>query len=198
MKNYQILNKTTIALVLFGLAIMFIGSFSYRLSNPSLVKVISERASGSSSFGNQGKMNTGMTPDMMAHISELMTKLRENPESFEVRIELAEHFMEVQDWTSAALHLQRALLIRPDDVATMYNLGVIHYQQDQFAESAKLFEQILNTEEDPSAMFNLGILYYQNLNRQDEGKALFAKVAGMQNADQDLRERAKAILESLK
>ena len=47
-------------------------------------------------------------------------------------------------------------------------------------------------------MFNLGILYAQHLNKTEEAKGLFAKVASMDSAPQDIKNTAKEILESLK
>lgn len=198
LKNQHLLPKMTIAIVVLGLAAMFFGSFSYRLSNPSLVKRIAEQPPRASDFGNQGGMNTGMTPELMGHIGELMGKLAENPENFDVRIELAEHFMEVNDWKSASVHLERALTIKPDSVTANYMMGVAQYSRGDFAGSAKSFERIVALEEDPSAMFNLGILYAQHLNKVEEAKELFTKIAGMSGIEPGLQAQAKEALEILK
>ena len=198
LRNPHLLSKLTIALVVFGLGAMFIGSFSYRLSNPSLVKRIGGQSPRTSDFGNQGGMNTGMTPELMSHIGELMGKLSQDPNNFETRVELAEHFMEVSDWKSASVHLARALEVKPDSSAANYMMGVAQYSQGDFPAAAAAFEKILSIEEDPSAMFNLGILYAQHLDRVDEAKTLFAKVASMQGIDADLTARAKEAVERLK
>lgn len=196
-RNASLLSKVTIALVVFGLAAMFFGSFSYRLSNPSLIKRIGNQQPRTSDFGNQGGMNTGMTQEMMSHISELMGKLSADPENFEVRRELAEHFMEAGDWTSAVVHLKRALAAKPDDVAANYFMGVAQYSLGNFTESAAAFEHLLTVEQDPSAMFNLGILYAQHLNKTEEAKELFRKVGAMESTPQDVKDKVKEILNSL-
>lgn len=199
LKNQHFLPKLTIALVVLGLGAMFIGSFSYRLSNPSLVKRIGVQSPRDSDFGNQqGGMNTGMTQELMSHIGELMSKLSQNPEDFDVRLELAEHFMEVGDWKSASVHLTRAVALKPDSVPANYFMGVAQYSQGNFAESAKAFEQLLSIESDPSAMFNLGILYAQHLNKSAEAKELFAKVAALPDTPADVKAKAQEILNSLK
>lgn len=193
----QGLAKLTIALVIFGLGAMFLGSFSYRLSNPSLVKRIGGQSPRTSDFGNQEGMNTGMTPELMSHIGELMGKLSQNPDDLAVRIELAEHFMEVNDWKSASVHLERALKINPESSTANYMLGVAWYGQGDFAASAEAFERLLGLERDPSAMFNLGILYAQHLNRQAEAKELFKEVAAMNGLDADLKAKADEALQRL-
>lgn len=197
-KNKNLLPKLTIALVIAGLGAMFIGSFNYRLSNPSLVKRIVNETPRTSDFGNQGGMNTGMTQELMGHISELMSKLGQDPNNFEVRMELANHFMEVGDWKSAGVHLKRALEIKPDDPAANYYLGVANYSEGKFADSATAFEKLLTLEQDPSAMFNLGILYAQHLGKPNEAKELFSKVAAMDGIDPEIKERARGILDTLK
>ncbi len=197
MNNTFTLNKTTIAVVFLALGLMFVASFSYRLSNPSLIKRVTERQTNETNFGTQG-MNTGMTQELMAHIGELMSKLGQDPNNFEVRVELAEHFMEAQDWASAEVHLAKALAVKPDDVAANYSLGVVQYQQGKFAESAATFEKVVSFDEDSSAKFNLAILYYQHLGKKDEAVALFKSIASSEASDPELKSRATAILDSLK
>lgn len=194
LRNQHILPKLTIAFVVLGLAAMFFGSFSYRLSNPSLVKRIGAQAPRTSDFGNQGGMNTGMTPELMSHIGELMGKLAQNPDDFQTRVELAEHFMEVNDWKSALVHLERAAAINPESPSVYYMMGVAQYGQDDFVNSAKSFERIVELEQDPSAMFNLGILYAQHLGKTEEAKALFNRIAAMDKIDSGLKDKAKEAL----
>lgn len=198
LRNPQLLSKLTIALVVLGLGSMFIGSFSYRLSNPSLVKRIGGQTPRTSDFGNQGGMNTGMTPELMSHIGELMGKLSADPDNFETRLELAEHFMEVSDWKSASVHLTRAIEVNPESITANYMMGVAQYSQQDFAASAKAFEKIISIEADPSAMFNLGILYAQHLGKPAEGKAMFEKVVGMSGIEPELKSRAADALERMK
>lgn len=197
-KNSNLLAQLTIALVVIGLAAMFFGSFSYRLSNPSLVKRIGNQQPKNSDFGNQGGMGTGMTQEMMGHIGELMGKLAEDPNNFEVRRELAEHFMDVSDWSSAIVHLKRALEINPNDVAANYFMGVSQYNLGNFPESATAFEHLLTVEQDPAAMYNLSVIYAQHLNRLDEAKELLRKVSEMDTASPEMKKNVKEILESLK
>jgi tetratricopeptide (TPR) repeat protein len=195
--NATRLSRFVILLVFAGLTAMFAASFAYRLSNPSLVRRVTERERASPSFGEQG-MASGLTEELMGRIAALMGKLREEPENFQIRLELAEHFMEAKDWVSASLHLHKALKLKPEDQAVLYNLGVLQYEQGLFAESAGSFERLLSKFQDPGASFNLAVLYHQQLGREGEAKAIFAEIAASEQAEPELRARAKNILETLK
>ncbi|MDR2050849.1 MAG: tetratricopeptide repeat protein [Deltaproteobacteria bacterium] len=192
----RLVNKAAIALLTLGLAAMFIASFSYRLGNPSLHKSVSEKQANQPNFGGRG-MDSGMTRDSMERIAGLMAKLREKPDDFDTRMQLAEAFREVGDATGSAAHLQKALAIRPDSAEGHYNLGIMLYELGEYEESARSFERVLELEEDLSAMFNLAIVYHQQLEKTEEARGLFSRIAAAAGAPPDLRERARAILESL-
>jgi tetratricopeptide (TPR) repeat protein len=195
--NTHIFSRFVIVLMFAGLAAMFTASFAYRLNNPSLVRKVTERERSSPTFGEQG-MASGLTEELMGRISALMGKLREEPENFQTRLELAEHFMEAKDWASASLHLQKALQLQPEDQAALYNLGVLQYEQGFFAESAASFERLLAKFPNPGAAFNLAILYHQHLGREGDAEAIFSEIAASEQAEPELRARAKNILETLK
>jgi Flp pilus assembly protein TadD len=193
--SYPLVNKAAIALLTLGLAAMFIASFSYRLGNPSLHKSLSEKQAGQPSFGGRG-MDSGMSRENMERIAGLMAKLRENPNDFDTRMQLAEAFRSAGDAASSAAHLQKALILRPDNAEGHYNLGITLYELGDYEESARNFERVLELEEDLSAMFNLAIVYHQQLEKTAEARELFARIAASPGAAPDLRERARAILES--
>ena len=189
--------RLILPLLILGLAAMFVGSISYRLGDPVLIKHVAVRGAGQFEEApfhgpEAGGFSPG-SPEFMARISDLMTILKEEPDSFETRMELAHLFMEAHDAESAATHLQRALDLRPDSQVAHHNMGILLYELDRFEESALSFEQALALEEAPGTMFGLGLIYLRHLGKETEGLELLERAAAM--GDPELRERSRAVLE---
>ncbi|MDR2504076.1 MAG: tetratricopeptide repeat protein [Deltaproteobacteria bacterium] len=187
------INRFVLLLVFSGLVLMFVASFSYRLSNPSLFKSIAENRSGRGSQSGQS-MGQGMDPKLMEQVGELMAKLKENPNHFETRMALAELFATAQDPASAAVHLQKAVSIKPDDAQAHFNLGVVRHDLEQFAEAAAGYERSLSLEESPITMYYLATVYFEHLNKRAEARKLFERVAANAESPDFLRERARLAL----
>lgn len=188
--------------VALGIAAMFIASFGYRLNNPSLIKsVAGSTGEGPESRerGNMGsRMGAGLSGENMERISALMSRLRDNPDDFDTRLELAYIFMDAGDSASSATHLSRAVSLRPDSAEAQYSLGIALHDQGRFEESARAFERVLELGEDFSAMFNLAVLYHRELGQSGKAAELLRRVAAAGGAPPDLRSRAGELLDSLK
>lgn len=198
MQFQPLTNKIVLGLIFFGLLAMFAGSFLYRMDNPTLVKQIGQSRTNqnSSDFGDQNGMNTGMNPEMMAHISELMGKLREDPNSYPVRVELATHFMEAEDWGSASSHLLKAKAINPEETEADYYLGICYYNLNEFAKAAESFEAVLSKTKEHHAQLNLALLYRKHLNQVEKSDALLKDIINSPDAEQELKTMAKQALDT--
>ena len=199
--------RLILPLLFLGLAAMLIGFFTYRVNNPTLIKQVEVRrapeapaqAAHSDDCAVCNEDHGGMGgvmihPELMSRISDLMVKLTENPDDFDVRMELAEAFMEAGDPTSASLHLQRAVELRPENYLAHYYLGIMFYALHRYEEAVQRFEQALSLEEDPHIMFNLALLYLQHTDREAEALALLKHAAASDYPE--LQERAKLVLEN--
>jgi tetratricopeptide (TPR) repeat protein len=198
------LSRKAILPVLFlGLAAMLIGFFSYRLTNPTLIKQVEIRAPqmpeaaalpDSGMSGGMASMGSIMNhPELLPRISELMLKLSEDPDNFDTRMELAEVFMQARDPAAAAQHLQRAVELQPENYIAHYYLGIMFYALQRYEEAVQSFEQALTLEEDPYVMFNLALLYLQYTDREAEALALLERTAAY-DEDPELQESSRRIL----
>lgn len=181
------LNRVVLAIVGLGLLAMFAGSFAYRLNHPSLVKRsgVQEQREGqtSASFGEGMQMPT----EAMQHIAELMTKLKENPNSYELRIELAEHFIEISNWKGAIPHLEKARELKPDELQPYLYLGFCHFSAGEYETAAEYYVQAVELSGDANAKVNLAYIYKNFLDRGQEADAIFDEVVNDPNAEAELR-----------
>ena len=183
-------------LLFLGLAAMFVSSTGYFLSGPSLIKKNINKTPvqpGSAAAPDAG-MGGAMNADFMERISDLMGKLKENPNDFDTRMELAEMFMMAKEVSGATVHLQKAVELRPDSQEAHHKLGAILYGLERYEESARSLEKALALEEDAGCLFNLGMIYIQHLDKAAEGRALLERAAAAPDASPDLLNHVKDIL----
>ena len=197
--------RLIIPVLFFGLAAMLIGFVSYRVNNPVLIKHVAIRApeppeqiasigSGVDDCPDCGvDHDSGSRSELMPKITELMVKLQESPEDFDIRMELAEAFMQAHDPAGAAQHLQKAVELRPENYLAHYYLGIMFYALHRYEEAVQRFEHALTLEEDPHIMFNLALLYLRHTDREAEALAILERTAA--SDDPDLQERSKLVLE---
>jgi lipoprotein NlpI len=175
--------RRTLVLVLAAvLAVLFVTSFWYRMEHPSLrVEMRTER---------QAPPGMGQGMDMN-RVQELMARMGEKPEDVPTLLELADLFMGMEAWDRAALFLERAGKIAPEDPRVLRGLGMVHFEKKEFDKAAAAFAKILEREpQDPTTHYNLGIVLKHYLNRKAEADAHFKAVMGNAAADQELRQEA--------
>ncbi|MDR2891811.1 MAG: tetratricopeptide repeat protein [Deltaproteobacteria bacterium] len=184
--NSGLLGRVVLALMFASLLGMFAASFAYRHSNPSLVKHLNAVSESSSESEEAAEAQA------MQHIGELMGKLKENPESYDLRMELAGHFMESNQWPNAVAHLEKAVEIRPDSLPAHMHLGYARFSLQEYEAAAQSYERAVELSGDANAKVNLAFIYKNHLNRQQEADALFDAVINS-DANEQAREMAKAI-----
>jgi len=202
--------RLILPVLFFGLAAMLIGFVTYRVTHPTLIKLVEIRSgspqqtapgsgddcddpthdhSGGSGAGHAMSAN----PELVAKIGELMIALQEKPGDFTVRMELAEAFMQVNDPAAAALHLQKAVEIESENAVAHYYLGIMFYALHRYDEAVQHFEKSLSLEENPYVMFNLALILLQHTDREAEALALLERT--VVSDEPELREGSRMILE---
>lgn len=171
--------KIVVAVLGFGLLILFIGSFIYRLQNPSLTI--------------QAKQSESCPA--MDNIAELMARLDSQPDHLPTLMALGDQFMRVESWGRAEIFWKLALAVDPLQDRALNGLGVTYYNQDQFAESAEQFQQIVAMQPDNHrAHFNLGTLYKHYLDDAGKARLHFERVLELNPADAELIARIQGEL----
>lgn len=150
--------------------------------------------------------NAGQTPDasmpefamseeLAGEVTELMTKLKDNPNDGETLTALGDTFLRAKDWNRAEVFLTRASLSRPSDIKPRYMLGIAQYQQGKLAEAVSTFEDLLRINEDPTTLYNLAIIYKYQLKNSDKAEELLKKAVASPDADEDVKEKAQKELQ---
>lgn len=191
--NRLIARRLTLALLLAALVLMFLASFAYRLSHPSLIKLESRQDEGGSEQAAAGL--SGPSADSMRHIAELMSRLSADPESYDLRLELAEHFMDGSDWKSATALLLKAAELRPQEAQPHLYLGYCLFNQEDYRGAAGHYEQALALEYDATAKVNLAFIYKNYLNLAGPAGRLFDEVIADPATDEELRQIARDLKE---
>ena len=181
MKHPNTAAKIFIAALLVGFAAMLITSGVYRTSHPSLTKFVQTRADGS------GEAKT----DNSAHIADLMGKLKTDPNNVKLLEEIAQHFMEDEEWSQARKFIQRGIVASPGNAHLFYMLGMTNFRLESYTKAAKAFETSLSLVEDPSARYNLGVLLKYYLEKPEEAKEQFKRIISSPAASQQLKDAAQ-------
>ena len=138
-----------------------------------------------------GAPEVEMSEAQMAEVSELMGKLKDNPNDSATLIALGENFFKANDWVRAEFFLSRAVLSRPSDIRPRYMLGIALHQQNKILQTVKTFEELLGVEEDPSTMYNLAVIYKYQANDPKRATELFNTIINTPGISADLVEKAK-------
>lgn len=180
--------RMVLAFVAFGLLVMFVGSFLYRLERPSLEV-----------RRNQSAMPQGMEQAMngpMKEVMALMQKLKEHPDDPGLQLEMAEKFMAMGAFDRAKTFLDKVVKLRPEDPDVQNALGVTLYNLKDMEGAKAAFEGMLARDpEDYRARYNLGLLYKYALNEPDKAAEALRAVADNPKTDPKTRETARRELE---
>lgn len=195
------------AFLCLSLAAMFTASFRATFSGLSLVEEIPMRGmpEGQGSMPPEGPsaprdaaavdagsgMGFALSDKQSSAVSELMAKLRANPNDAATLMEIGDVFMTVEDWSRAQVFLKRAMISAPSDIRPRFMNAVCQFRMGAPKDAAETFESLLEIKKDPQAMYNLGLLYKYHLQQPDKAKALFAGIAASPDADEELIAKAR-------
>ena len=116
-------------------------------------------------------------------IEELQEILREDPQNFQARRELAILLIDAGFPKEAAQHLLYLAKTFPDDSAIYYNLGIAYEKQKEFKKAQEAYLKCLEiAPQEIDAVYNLGLVYTE-LQKYDEGIKCFKKVLQQDSND---------------
>lgn len=141
-----------------------------------------------------GAPESSLSQEQMAEVSELMAKLKENPNDSATLVALGDVFLQAGDWTRAEFFLSRAVLSKPGDARPRYMLGIALHQQNKIGQAVKTFEELLAIEDDPSAMYNLGVIYKYQAQDPKRAEELFKKILTLPGVSPEVLEKAQGEL----
>lgn len=178
--------RMVLAFVAFALAVIFIGSFVYRLERPSL-EVRKQPQKGGMPEGMGQAMN-----GPMKEVMELMQKLQENPDDPGLQMAMAERFMAMGAFDRAKVFLDKVAKVRPQDPDVQNALGVTLYNLKDLDGAKAAFEGLLARDPgDYRARFNLGLLYKYALGQPDKAAQAFDAVIASPDTDPQTRQTAQ-------
>jgi Flp pilus assembly protein TadD len=182
--------RLVLAFVAFGLLVLFVGSFLYRMERPSL-EVRQEPRPGA-----MGQAMGQAMSGPMKEVLELMQKLKERPDDPDLQLEMAERFMDMGAFDRAKIFLDKVARIRPEDPDVQNALGVTLYNLKDIEGAKAAFEGMLARDpEDYRARFNLGLLYKYALGQPDKASEALRAVVDNPKTDPKTRETAQKELE---
>lgn len=178
--------RLVLAFVAFGLLVMFVASFLYRLERPSLEVRQERKAEG------MGQAMNGPMKEVMA----LMQKLQENPDDPGLQLAMAERFMAMGAYDRAKVFLDKVAKVRPEDPDVQNALGVTLFNLKDIPGAQAAFEGMLARDQaDYRARFNLALLYKYGINDQDKAAQALRAVIEAPETDAATREQARQELE---
>ena len=182
-----------------SLVLMVCISLSQMVFHPLVSSESRSRGLSSSDTGQtpeEGAMpEFAMSEQLAGEVTELMAKLKDNPNDGETLTALGDTFLRARDWNRAEVFLVRAGLSRPSDVRPRYLLGIAQYQQGKLTEAVATFEELLQIKDDPTTLYNLAIIYKYQLNNPGRAEELLKKAVESPDADADVKEKARKELE---
>jgi cytochrome c-type biogenesis protein CcmH/NrfG len=171
-----------------SLAVMLCLSGANFLAKPLSTET---RGRGMTADSEAAQPDFALSEEHMADISELMAKLKDNPNDAETLLSLGDLFIRAREWTRAESFLQRAVLANPSDIRPRYMLGIALYQQGKMELAIKTFENVILLDEDPATMYNLGVIYKYQLANPKRAEELFRKTVESPKADAEIRAKAQ-------
>ena len=181
-------------LVLIVTAISLLAALSYslfyRVQHPFLTK--------QSDRGSARQDSQMSAQDGMERITELMGHIQENPRDVKALSELAQLFMSMRSFEQAASFWERVVRIEPERVVPRQRLAMCYYRLERYEDAANELREVLELEPDNAyAHYNMGVLALRFLDRPEKGKRHFQQILRMENADAELKERARRELSQL-
>lgn len=190
--------QSLLAMLLGGLLLMLFSALSYFTAHPSLTvhsDMPHEHAmQGEAAPKKADPQHTAMQDGLI----KLMQRLQQNPADEETLIGLAEHFMQLQDWSKAETFALRAAAAVPGSPRPLYVLGIIQHNMKRHAEAAASLRKALAIGEDPSIRYSLGLLCAYYLNNVEEGLNELEKVVASPSGSPELKAAAEREAAKLK
>lgn len=177
-----------ILLALIGaIAIMFIGSFAYRMKGTGLVVQIQPEQGAMGGGGPMGMMGVDME-----QLRELMRKMEENPNDPKVLVELSNTFMMMQAWDKSLEYLTLAEKAAPGDADVHRAMGMVRFERKEYDLAKKSFDIVLKKDpNDVLAHYNMGILLKHYMNKAADADAHFRRVVQLNPQDPDVLKSAQ-------
>jgi len=181
-----------LVLIVTAISLLAVLSYSlfYRVQHPFLTK--------QSDRGSKQQASQKPAQEGMERIAELMGRIKENPRDVKALSEVARLFMSMQSFERAAKFWERVVRIDPKKAGPRQRLAMCYYRLERYKDAASELREVLELEPDNAyAHYNMGVLALQFLDRPEKGKRHFQQVLRMENADTELKDRARRELSRL-
>jgi len=183
--------KLILLALIAAIAVMFLGSFLYRMKSTGLVVEVQQERGGMGAMGGQGGP-MGMMGVDMDQLRELMRKMETDPNDPKVLLELANTFMMMQAWDKSLEFVTLAAKAAPEDPNVHRAMGMVRFERKEYDLAKKSFDTVLKKDpEDVLAHYNMGILLKHYMKKPAEGDAHFRRVVQLNPKDQDVLKSAQ-------
>lgn len=182
------------------LVAIFVGSITYRLSNPGrVVQVRQQEPSGG--MGSMGSMAGGQMAqqdtEAMRAVMDGMQRLEENPDDVETLLALARGFVEMGAHERSLNFSERAAELQPENINAHILRSISYFELKRYEAAAEANKRVLELDsERVMALFNLGILEKHFLGQPQSARERFVRVLELQPGDDRLRSMVQRELES--
>ena len=183
--------RPLLALLGLGLALMLGAVLSYMSTRPALTVPSPQPAPPTAATQPAGTMPGTPEQGQPDGVARLMQQLQTNPKDVEALINLASHFLHLEDWPRAETFALRATLADTANPRPLHLLGVIQHNQGRHAEAAQSLEQALRLAEDAPTRYSLAILYAYFLKQPAQGATHLQKIIDAPETPADLRAKAQ-------
>jgi len=102
-----------------------------------------------------------VNPEAQNRLQQLNLGILENPDDYDLNVEIANNYFDTRDFQKAVTHYKQALLIQDGDPNVMIDLGVSYFNLNQADSALHIIQKALGKKPDHiQGLFNAGVIHY--------------------------------------
>lgn len=127
--------------------------------------------------GGQEPTQAAVSPDITKHILELEQLVAKNPQDLAAWINLGNLYFDIHNHKGAIMAYEKALALKPDNADVLTDLGIMYRDEKMFEQAVTAFQKAVQVNpKHQNALFNRGVVLFYDLNRKDEGRAVWRQL----------------------